>query len=123
MFENGERTEHAETDPASIRLRTYQRRNLNMVALGDKINDVNEADTRLLRAKRELEKQQKEEGKKGLATAVLGQLYDVPEDASETTKATTQAPSKNDFSQTEGAVRKHPFATFFTTSEPVNFET
>jgi hypothetical protein len=72
MFENGERTEHAETDPASVRLRTYARRNLNMVALGDKITDVNEADTRLLKAKRELEKQMKEEGKKGLATAVLG---------------------------------------------------
>jgi len=50
-------------------------------------------------------------------------MFDVPEDASETTKATTKAMSGNDFSQTEGAVRKHPFATFFTTAEPVNFET
>ena len=55
MFENGERTEHAETDPASVRLRTYQRRNLNMMALGERIHDVHESDQRLLRAKRELE--------------------------------------------------------------------
>ena len=73
MFENGERTEHHETDPASVRLRTYQRRNLNMIALGDRINDVQESDQRLLKAKRELEMQQaEEEKKKGLASAVLG---------------------------------------------------
>jgi len=44
MFENGERTEHAETDPAAIRLRTYARRNLNVAALGEKIDNVNVAD-------------------------------------------------------------------------------
>jgi hypothetical protein len=27
------------------------------------------------------------------------------------------------FSQTEGATRKHPFATFYTTAEPVEYET
>lgn len=52
MFENGERTAHAETDPSSVRLRTYQRRVLNMVSLGDRINDVHTSDQRLLKTKR-----------------------------------------------------------------------
>jgi hypothetical protein len=40
MFENGERTDHGEADPSGVRLKAYQRRNLNMVALGDRINAV-----------------------------------------------------------------------------------
>jgi hypothetical protein len=52
MFENGERTAHAETDPSSVRLRTYQRRVLNMQSLGDRINDVHTSDQRLLKTKR-----------------------------------------------------------------------
>ena len=44
-----------------------------MVALGNRIDEVQEKDTRLLKAKRELEKQMADEDKKkGLASAVLG---------------------------------------------------
>ena len=99
-----------------------------MMALGERIHDVHESDQRLLRAKRELEMQMKDEDKKGLASAVLGQLFDVPEEErsmgahlSDTTKATSA--SGKGYAHTEGAVKKHPFQTFFTTGEPVNFET
>jgi hypothetical protein len=95
---------------------------------------------------------------KGLSSAMLGQLFDVPEPVtaedllkselakgeiseaefrermdllnssvgqSETTAASSSQGRPNGpyFAHTEGAVRKHPFQTFFTTGEPVNFET
>jgi hypothetical protein len=40
MFENGERTEHKDVDPAPFRLKAYSRRNLNQNALKDKINNI-----------------------------------------------------------------------------------
>jgi hypothetical protein len=40
MFDEGERTEIEGMDPASIRLRGYQRRNLNMSHLGSKIDSI-----------------------------------------------------------------------------------
>lgn len=132
MFENGERTEHADIDPAPFRLRGYARKNLNMAALGEKIGKVGEKDTALLRAKRQLEACSPEKKpQRGLASAVLGQVFDVVDKdelvdheqssnaPTETTKASSTQPKSVQFAHTEGAVRKLPFKTFYTTGEEV----
>lgn len=78
MFENGERTEHKDIDPAPFRLRGYARKNLNMGALGDKITNIGDKDQSLLKAKRIAEAASPQKNaKRGIASAVLGQVYDV----------------------------------------------
>ena len=73
MFENGERTEHKDIDPAPFRLRGYARRNLNMGALGDKIGKIDEKDQALLKAKRIAEANSPDKKiTRGIASAVLG---------------------------------------------------
>jgi len=74
MFENGERTEHKDIDPAPFRLRGYARRSLNKDGLlGKQIDKIDEKDHALLKAKRIAEAASP--GKKvqrGIASAVLG---------------------------------------------------
>ena len=80
MFVNEERTEHSEIDPAAVRLKGYQRRALNMTALNEKIDTVNTKDSFLLKQKRAGELDDSpEKAKRGVASAVLGQVFDVPE--------------------------------------------
>jgi len=73
MFENGERTEHKDIDPAPFRLRGYARRNLNMGALGEKIGKIDNTDRALLKAKRIAEAGSPDKkATRGIASAVLG---------------------------------------------------
>lgn len=65
---------------------------------------------------------------KGLLTAQLGSVYDVPDrllqSEAETKAGTTvYTESTNKFAQEEGAVMKVPFKTFYTTGEDVKFDT
>ena len=80
MFENGERTEHKDVDPAPFRLKAYARRNLNMGALGEKIDKIDKTDQALLKAKRIAEAASPEKKPtRGITSAVLGQVFDVIE--------------------------------------------
>lgn len=73
MFENGERTEHKDIDPAPFRLRGYARRNLDRDALGEKISKIDEKDHALLKAKRIAEAASPgKKAQRGIASAVLG---------------------------------------------------
>ncbi len=73
MFENGERSELLDIDPAGVRLRGYGRRNLNMTELHNKIDGVQVKDKVLLKDKREAELDDaRRDEQRGLASTSLG---------------------------------------------------
>ena len=122
VIREARRTHHPEIQPADVRLQNYQvkgfGRKFQQATTGVKTRDA------------ELMEIKKSEtgSNKGLLTAQLGSVYDVPDrllqSEAETKAGTTvYTESTNKFAQEEGAVLKVPFKTFYTTGEDVRFDT
>ena len=73
MFEENQRTQKDDMAPASVRLKGYTRRNLNLQQLDEKLTQTHGKDNVLLRAKRELELSHTEKKPaRGISSSILG---------------------------------------------------
>ena len=117
-----------------------------MTDLGSNIDRVQGKDRLMLTDKREQElDEERMLNPRGLSSTALGQAFDVnkkehknsltgaglndpfvfdPEEhtVSTETRASTTMRTTKPWAQSEGAIRKHPFKTFYTTSDPVYFD-